>query len=196
MSAQKPVYSRPSDEEPTTAPKKRSRRRKRKNATTKTNSITNRYPLHENDALAKRDPTTAAKGVTKRDPLQGDAVVEPTTERNAALANYAPRTNCCTGVSPRSTTHSTSTSKETSAMPQKPLIPDPDGRQIAYSRVAAVMLAIRLLNDAADALLTGHPMKKPKLPRASPTDDAVTARSLQVITKALADYARTNTSNE
>ena len=51
-------------------------------------------------------------------------------------------------------------------------------------------------NDAADALLTGHPMKKPKLPRASPTDDAVTARSLQVITKALADYARTNTSNE
>ncbi len=42
MSAQKPVYSRPSDEEPTTAPKKRSRRRKRKNATAKTNSITNR----------------------------------------------------------------------------------------------------------------------------------------------------------
>ena len=81
-------------------------------------------------------------------------------------------------------------------MPQKPLIPDPDGRQIAYSRVAAVMLALRLLNDAADALLTGHPMKKPKLPRASPTDDAVTARSLQVLTRALADYARTNTSNE
>lgn len=78
-------------------------------------------------------------------------------------------------------------------MPQKPLIPDPDGRQIAYSRVAAVMLAIRLLNDAADALLTGHPMKKPKLPRASPTDDAVTARALQVITNALADYASANT---
>ena len=81
-------------------------------------------------------------------------------------------------------------------MPQKPLIPDPDGRQIAYSRVAAVTLALRLLNDAAEALLTGHPMKKPKLPRASPTDDAVTARSLQVLAQALADYARTNTSNE
>lgn len=81
-------------------------------------------------------------------------------------------------------------------MPQKPLIPDPDGRQIAYSRVAAVTLAIRLLNDAADALMTGHDMPAPRLPRASPTDDAVTARSLQIITKALADYARTNTSNE
>lgn len=81
-------------------------------------------------------------------------------------------------------------------MPQKPLIPDPDGRQIAYSRVAAVMLAIRLLNDAADALMTGHDMPAPRLPRASPTDDAVTARSLQIITKVLADYARTNTSNE
>lgn len=81
-------------------------------------------------------------------------------------------------------------------MPQKPLIPDPDGRQIAYSRVAAVTLALRLLNDAAEALLTGHPMKKPKLPRTSPTDDAVTARSLQVLARALADYARTNTSNE
>ena len=81
-------------------------------------------------------------------------------------------------------------------MPQKPLIPDPDGRQIAYSRVAAVTLALRLLNDAADALLTGHPMKTPKLPRARPTDDAVTARSLQVLALALADYARTNTSNE
>lgn len=57
MSAQKPVYSRPSDEEPTTAPKKRSRR-KRKNATAKTNSITNRYPLHENDGVAEHHPTT------------------------------------------------------------------------------------------------------------------------------------------
>lgn len=81
-------------------------------------------------------------------------------------------------------------------MPQKPLIPDPDGRQIAYSRVAAVTLAIRLLNDAADALMTGHDMPAPRLPRASPTDDAVTARSLQVLALALADYARTNTSNE
>lgn len=81
-------------------------------------------------------------------------------------------------------------------MPQKPLIPDPDGPQIAYSRVAAVMLAIRLLNDAADALMTGHDMPAPRLPRASPTDDAVTARSLQVLALALADYARTNTSNE
>lgn len=73
---------------------------------------------------------------------------------------------------------------------------EPTGQQIAYSRVAAVALATRLLNDAADALMTGHDMPAPRLPRASPTDDAVTARSLQIITKALADYARTNTSNE
>lgn len=73
---------------------------------------------------------------------------------------------------------------------------EPTGQQIAYSRVAAVALAIRLLDDAADALMTGHDMPAPRLPRASPTDDAVTARSLQIITKALADYARTNTSNE
>lgn len=54
-------------------------------------------------------------------------------------------------------------------MPQKPLIPDPTSRQIAYSRVAAVMLAIRLLNDTADALLTGHPMKKnPNYPAQAP----------------------------
>lgn len=78
-------------------------------------------------------------------------------------------------------------------MSQKPLIPDQDGQQIAYSRVAAVTLALRLLNDAADALMHGHPMKKPNLPRASPTEDAVTARSLQVLARALADYARTNT---
>lgn len=75
-------------------------------------------------------------------------------------------------------------------------VPEPTAKQIAYSRVAAVMLAIRLLNDAADALMTGHDMPAPRLPRASPTDDAVTARSLQVLALALADYARTNTSNE
>ena len=70
MSAQKPVYSRPSDEEPTTAPKKRSRRRKRKNATTKTNSITNRYPLHENDGVAFHDPLQG-DGVAFHDPITG-----------------------------------------------------------------------------------------------------------------------------
>lgn len=75
-------------------------------------------------------------------------------------------------------------------------VPEPTAKQIAYSRTAAAHLAIRLLNDAADALMTGHDMPAPRLPRASPTDDAVTARSLQIITKALADYARTNTSNE
>ncbi len=70
MSAQKPVYSRPSDEEPTTAPKKRSRRRKRKNATTKTNSITNRYPLHENDGVAFHHPLQG-DGVAFHDPITG-----------------------------------------------------------------------------------------------------------------------------
>lgn len=70
MSAQKPVYSRPSDEEPTTAPKKRSRRRKRKNATTKTNSITNRYPLHENDGVAFHYPLQG-DGVAFHDPITG-----------------------------------------------------------------------------------------------------------------------------
>lgn len=78
-------------------------------------------------------------------------------------------------------------------MPQKPLIPEPTAAQIAYSRVAAARLAVDLLNTAADALMHGRPMKKPKLPRASPTEDAVTARSLQVLARALADYARTNT---
>ena len=75
-------------------------------------------------------------------------------------------------------------------------VPEPTAKQIAYSRTAAAHLAIRLLNDAADALMTGHDMPAPRLPRASPTDDAVTARSLQVLALALADYARTNTSNE
>lgn len=81
-------------------------------------------------------------------------------------------------------------------MPQKPLIPDPDRRQIAYSRVAAVTLAIHLLDDAARALLTGNEMPAPRLPRASPTDDAVTARSLQIVARALNDYARNNTGKE
>ncbi len=75
-------------------------------------------------------------------------------------------------------------------------VPEPTAKQIAYSRVAAAHLAVDLLTMAADALLTGSAMKPPHLPRASPTDDAVTARSLQIIARALADYARTNTSNE
>ncbi len=70
MSAQKPGYSRPSDEEPTTAPNKRSRRRKRKNATAKTNSITNRYPLHENDGVAFHHPLQG-DGVAFHDPITG-----------------------------------------------------------------------------------------------------------------------------
>ena len=69
-------------------------------------------------------------------------------------------------------------------------IPEPTAAQIAYSRTAALRLAIRLLADAADALMTGHDMPAPRLPRASPTDDAVTARSLQIIATALENHVR------
>lgn len=78
-------------------------------------------------------------------------------------------------------------------MPQKPLIPEPTAAQIAYSRVAAAKLAVDLLNTAADALMHGTPMSKPRLPRVSPTDDAVTARSLQIIATTLANCINTNT---
>ncbi len=74
--------------------------------------------------------------------------------------------------------------------------PEPTTTQIRYSRIAAARLAIDLMHAASDALLTGKPMRKPRLPRASPTEDAVTARSLQIIATALTDYARANTSNE
>lgn len=81
-------------------------------------------------------------------------------------------------------------------MPQKPVIPDPTAKQIAYSRLAAAQLAVRLLNAAADALMRGGAMNPPQLPRASPTDDAVTARFLQIIAAALADYITTNTTGK
>ena len=74
--------------------------------------------------------------------------------------------------------------------------PEPTTEQIRYSRLAATRLAIDLMYAAADALMTGKPMRKPRLPRASPAEDAVTARSLQIIATALTDYTRANTSNE
>ncbi len=60
-------------------------------------------------------------------------------------------------------------------------VPDPSAKQIAYSRTAAAYLAVNLLNTAADALMHGHDMRPPRLPRTNPCDDAVTARSLQII---------------
>lgn len=81
MTALKPVYSRPSDDEPAPAPKKRKRHHKRKNAAP--TAVNESFTPHEDDGVTKRDPTTEAKGITKRDPLQddGDAVAErhPTT---------------------------------------------------------------------------------------------------------------------
>ena len=65
MSAQKPVYSRPSDDNPTPAPKrKRHRKRAHRNK-----------GVHTTDTLTA---TTEAKGIAKRDHLQdaGDAVAE------------------------------------------------------------------------------------------------------------------------
>ncbi|RYQ75694.1 hypothetical protein [Bifidobacterium pseudolongum] len=81
MSAQKPVYSRPSDDEPAPAPKKRKRHHKRKNAAL--TGVNESFTPHEDDGVTKRDPITEAKGIAKRDHLQddGDAVVKrhPTT---------------------------------------------------------------------------------------------------------------------
>lgn len=69
MTALKPVYSRPSDDEPAPAPKKRKRHHKRKNAAP--TAVNESFTPHEDG------------GVTNRDPLQddGDAVAErhPTT---------------------------------------------------------------------------------------------------------------------
>lgn len=88
MSAQKPVYSRPSDDNPTPAPKrKRHRKHTHRNKSVHTTDtltaspakeIAEHNPLHEDDGVTKRDPTTEAKGITKRDHLQddGDAVAE------------------------------------------------------------------------------------------------------------------------
>lgn len=76
MSAQKPVYSRPSDDEPAPAPKKRKRHHKRKNAAP--TAVNESFTPHEDDGVAFHDPITEAKGMAKRHPLQddGDAVVE------------------------------------------------------------------------------------------------------------------------
>ena len=79
MSAQKPVYSRPSDDEPAPAPKKRQRRhgRRRKGLhTTEHHTAT-----IQDDALAKRDPITTPLVIVERDHLQDDGVTkrDPTT---------------------------------------------------------------------------------------------------------------------
>lgn len=79
MSAQKPVYSRPSDDEPTPTPKKRQRRhgRRRKGLhTTEHHTAT-----IQDDALAKRDPITTPLVIVERDRLQDDGVTkrDPTT---------------------------------------------------------------------------------------------------------------------
>ena len=58
MSAQKPVYSRPSDDEPAPAPKKRKRRHKRKNAAP--TAVNESFTPHEDGGVTKRDPTTGA----------------------------------------------------------------------------------------------------------------------------------------
>ena len=79
MSAQKPVYSRPSDDEPAPAPKKRKRRHKRKNAAP--TAVNESFTPHEDDGVAFHDPITEAKSIAKRDHLQNDGVTkrDPTT---------------------------------------------------------------------------------------------------------------------
>ncbi len=80
MSAIKPVYSRPSDDEPAPAPKKkRKRHHKRKNAAL--TAVNESFTPHEDDGVTKRDPTTTAKSIVERAHPQGDAVAEhhPTT---------------------------------------------------------------------------------------------------------------------
>ena len=68
MTAQKPVYSRPSDDDPTPAPR-RKRRRKRAHrnksvhttdtlAAAQVKEIAEHDPLHENDGVAEHHPTT------------------------------------------------------------------------------------------------------------------------------------------
>ena len=83
MSAQKPIYSRPSDDEPAPASKKkRKHRHKRKNATL--TAVNESFTPHKDDGVAFHDPITEAKCITKRDHLQddGDGVTkrDPTTE--------------------------------------------------------------------------------------------------------------------
>ena len=78
MSAQKPVYSRPSDDNPTPAPK-RKRHHKRKNAAL--TAVNESFTPHEDDGVTKRDPTTTAKSIVERAHLQDDGAAErhPTT---------------------------------------------------------------------------------------------------------------------
>ena len=81
MSAIKPVYSRPSDDEPAPAPKKkRKRHHKRKNAAL--TAVNESFTPHEDDGVAFHDPITEAKGVYTIDTLQDDGVTkrDPTTE--------------------------------------------------------------------------------------------------------------------
>lgn len=79
MSAQKPIYSRPSDDEPAPAPKKRKHRHKRKNAAL--TAVNESFTPHEDDGVAFHDPITEAKSIAKRDHLQNDGVTkrDPTT---------------------------------------------------------------------------------------------------------------------
>lgn len=72
-------------------------------------------------------------------------------------------------------------------------LPEPTRQQIAYSRMAATRIAIQLIDDAIHALTEGTDMQPPRLPRASPTQDAITASSLRIIRNALADYTQRNT---
>ena len=79
MSAQKPIYSRPSDDEPAPAPRKRKRRHKRKNAAL--TAVNESFTPHEDDGVAFHDPITEAKSIAKRAHLQDDGVTkrDPTT---------------------------------------------------------------------------------------------------------------------
>ena len=75
MSAIKPVYSRPSDDEPTPAPKKkRKRRHKRKYAAP--TAVNESFTPHEDDGAAFHDPITEAKSIAKRDHLQNDGITK------------------------------------------------------------------------------------------------------------------------
>lgn len=67
MSTQKPVYSRPSDNDPAPAPKKRKRRHKRKNAAL--TAVNESLTPHEGDGVAFHHPITEAKGVVTMDTL-------------------------------------------------------------------------------------------------------------------------------
>lgn len=75
MTAQKPVYSRPSDDDPMSAPKrKRRRKRTHRNKSVHTTDtltaspakeIAEHDPLHENDGVAFHHPTTTGAHHTR-----------------------------------------------------------------------------------------------------------------------------------